>query len=65
LSRGPWRFSFTYADIAAAACVSTAVAKRARNAGEYNVASLTSVMEWCAKRREVALARQLRAARKA
>lgn len=50
MSRGPWRFSFTYADVARAAGCSVYTVKRARSSGALDMSDLRSVMHWCASK---------------
>lgn len=47
MSQGPWRFTFTLADVARVAGCPPSRVKRARAAGTLNLADLASVVEWC------------------
>lgn len=57
MSRGPWRFSFTYADVAAAAGMDERAVKRAKRRGEFNPRDLRSLFGWLMRQRIVELVR--------
>jgi hypothetical protein len=52
MARKPWKFSFTYADIAQAAGKSVEAVKLAKRAGEFAPGNFRSVLDWLLEKRE-------------